>query len=1077
VASDGDPPRWVARTVALQAKHRGLGSVFDGATPRFDEQAELGRGGMGRVAQAHDRALDRTVAIKHMLATDGAGLARFEREVRITARLQHPGIVPVLDAGRDADGQPYYVMYKIDGVPLHDRAARRPVRDRLALLPAMLAAVDAAAYAHAQGIVHRDIKPGNILLGPFGEALLIDWGLARDLAATDDDPVAPGAAAPGLTRTGAAYGTPGYMAPEQARGQPADRRADVYSLGATLFFMLTGSPPIAGAEPTKVIERTAAGERPALWRIPPEVPVELVAIVAKALAAEREQRYGDAGELGADLRRFLAGQLVAAHRYTVVQHILRWVRRHRLATGAIAALLVGGALAITRIVAERDRAREARALAEARAEELLVDRARSLVDVDPTSAIAALRGLPPGSPRWPVAREVVRAAVAGGVARRVGRHQNRITAIAYSPGGRLASASARNSLGTGGVQLHDLVRGSSTTVSTTGANQLGWLDDRVLAATASDGSGGTTVRLIDTDTERTTPLPTAARDLAVADGRVVILSATGAVVAYDADARPTALADAGVATIDARAGRIAMLSRDRLVILDRDGTRHERTVAIPVRLYRVRLSATGARVAAMALDTIFEWVADGDQPPRTWPRDKRAASQLAYAGEQLYTWSNDGTGLSACEADRTVTVWLTNPSGDIGLVPTEAGEAAVFATPEGRLAHSGAAGLVELPHRREAVSRIALDPSGRRLAVGTDDGELELVDLASALPELHAIASDATLRAISGNRMLVGPEAGGSHDIAALDGEGRHPLDLGIQPVAWFDDDSVVAISGPGNARTLVITDLEGRIRYRAERIGSAAFRRDVTFATTAGDIIQVPPRDVARARVLDRFEREPIALLDQTAAGVVVVTNGPGDTWPTYLIDDAGRHPLPLGGDGMPSAFQRTTDGAWWFIVDYVLWRRPQDGIAAPVPLEHRVHWLLAIEDRVIASGPTTIYALANDGRVEHATPTVGNEASFDDGLVLSDPAGVVVAMPIANVRRTLRIAAKATRLRSTPDARTVAALVTAPDRRRFVAIWRDPVPVDPAELPAYIERLTNARIDSWSGELRWDSAPADRR
>src|SRR5665647_301123 len=269
--SDGDRVREAMRAV----------SPFDPPRVRFDEQAELGRGGMGRVVDAIDLALDRPVAIKHLLASGNADLARFEREVRITARLQHPSIVPILDAGRDEQGQPFYIMRKIDGEPLSARVvAATTARDRIALVPAMLGAIDAAAYAHAQGVIHRDIKPWNILLGPFGETLLIDWGIARDLAATEIS--VPGAEPEqresGLTRVGDAVGTPGFMAPEQARGEPVDRRADVYSLGATLYFVLTGTLPFAGSEATVAISTVAAGGGPDLTKIPPEVPAELGAI-------------------------------------------------------------------------------------------------------------------------------------------------------------------------------------------------------------------------------------------------------------------------------------------------------------------------------------------------------------------------------------------------------------------------------------------------------------------------------------------------------------------------------------------------------------------------------------------------------------------------------------------------------------------------------------------------------------------------------------------------------------------------------------------------------------------------------
>ena len=192
-------------------------SVFDPPDQRFSEVGEIGRGGMGRVVEAVDRALGRSVAIKRSLATSSVDLARFEREARITAQLQHPSVVPILDVGRDDDGHPFYIMRKIEGVPLANRIAEAAtIRDRLALLSSLLGAIDAAAYAHARRIVHRDIKPLNILLGPFGETLLIDWGIARELDGPDgdDDGIATIGSAEtqqALTRFGRAYGTPGYL--------------------------------------------------------------------------------------------------------------------------------------------------------------------------------------------------------------------------------------------------------------------------------------------------------------------------------------------------------------------------------------------------------------------------------------------------------------------------------------------------------------------------------------------------------------------------------------------------------------------------------------------------------------------------------------------------------------------------------------------------------------------------------------------------------------------------------------------------------------------------------------------------
>ncbi|HEY0993687.1 MAG TPA: serine/threonine-protein kinase, partial [Kofleriaceae bacterium] len=269
------------------------------AEPRFVIGDELGRGGMGRVVAAVDTMLGREVAIKQALGDDVDG-ARFEREARITAQLEHASIVPVHDAGRDDRGRPYYVMRRIAGEPLAQRiAGARDAKARLALVPRFAIAVDAAAFAHARGIIHCDIKPWNILLGAYGETQLIDWGLARRLDEPDD------------ARDRAA-GTPGYIAPEQARGETVDARADVYALGATLLDVLTGAVGQGRSSPP---------------RLAPEIPTELVAIVGKALAPAAADRYRDAGELAADLHAFLDGRIVAAHRYTAVERALRFVRR------------------------------------------------------------------------------------------------------------------------------------------------------------------------------------------------------------------------------------------------------------------------------------------------------------------------------------------------------------------------------------------------------------------------------------------------------------------------------------------------------------------------------------------------------------------------------------------------------------------------------------------------------------------------------------------------------------------------------------------------------------------------------
>jgi tetratricopeptide (TPR) repeat protein len=359
----------------------------------YRPEREIARGGMGRIVAAEDQRLGRAVALKELIDPGPEQRGRFQREALITARLQHPGIVPVYEAGRWPSGEPFFAMKLVSGRPL-DRviAETRTLADRLALLPRIAAAADAIAYAHSQRVIHRDLKPANILIGEFGETVVIDWGLAKSLDDADGPeslrPVArprPAASRPAepsastLTVAGAVMGTPAYMAPEQARGEPVDQRADVFALGAMLYHLLAGAPPYNARTATEVIAAAAIGKVRPLADREPGAPMDLVAIVERAMAAGPSERYADAGELATELRRFLTGQLVSAHRYTAGERVARFVRRHRAAvTIAVCAAIgfaAGGTFAVRRILHERDVADHARRLADTRrvAAEQLID--------------------------------------------------------------------------------------------------------------------------------------------------------------------------------------------------------------------------------------------------------------------------------------------------------------------------------------------------------------------------------------------------------------------------------------------------------------------------------------------------------------------------------------------------------------------------------------------------------------------------------------------------------------------------------------------------------------------------------
>jgi serine/threonine protein kinase len=271
----------------------------------YELREPIARGGMGTVYRARDRRLDRDVAIKVMNAPAPAPaeLDRMRNEARILARLEHPGILPVHDLGALPDGRLFYVMKLVRGRRLDEAIADEPLHARLRTFGRICEAV---AFAHAQGVVHRDLKPENVMVGPFGEVLVLDWGVARILGD------------PARGETGTVVGTPGYMSPEQARGETArvDERADVYALGAVLRFLIIEPGGASGAPPA------------------------LDAIGAKALAASPADRYTSVGELAAEVERFLAARPVQAYPEGPVERARRLAVKYRTPLLLVAAYLL-----------------------------------------------------------------------------------------------------------------------------------------------------------------------------------------------------------------------------------------------------------------------------------------------------------------------------------------------------------------------------------------------------------------------------------------------------------------------------------------------------------------------------------------------------------------------------------------------------------------------------------------------------------------------------------------------------------------------------------------------------------------
>ncbi|HEX8109441.1 MAG TPA: serine/threonine-protein kinase, partial [Kofleriaceae bacterium] len=362
-----------------------------GNPTRYRILGEHGRGARGRVSRAHDRSLGRDIAIKELISRGDLDEVRFLREALITARLEHPGIVPVYEAGRWPDGTPFYAMKLVAGRPLSEILAERTtVDERIPLLHHVIAVADAIAYAHGRNIIHRDLKPANIIVGDFGETVVIDWGLAKDLTvpeaatASDGPPHLP--QDDGLTATGSVMGTPAYMPPEQRRGVPVDQRADVFAIGAMLWELcaLQRTPPSSAAQRRRILRRAG-------------IDRDLIAIIDKAVDPDPACRYPDAGALASDLKAFKAGARISARDYSLLAMLVHWTRRHRALAVSVAAamtlVVVGDIYYVRNIAAERDRADQERDRAR-------LSEASVLIEHDPTRARSLLASLTARSPQY-----------------------------------------------------------------------------------------------------------------------------------------------------------------------------------------------------------------------------------------------------------------------------------------------------------------------------------------------------------------------------------------------------------------------------------------------------------------------------------------------------------------------------------------------------------------------------------------------------------------------------------------------------------------------------------------------------
>ncbi len=940
---------------------------------RYKVDGELARGGLGRILRARDVHLDRQVAIKEMLSVGGDAERRFVREALITARLEHPAIVPVHDAGRGADGAPFYAMKLVGGRPLAEvAAAARTIGQRLALVPTVLSVADALAYAHSQGVIHRDLKPHNVLVGEFGEVVVIDWGLAKDLRApvdadldaapatpslvgradtlppNVDDGAPPAAAGTGgraglhprsqaslsATVGGAVLGTPAYMAPEQAAGDPVDERADVYALGAMLYEVLAGIGPHHGKTIDDVLRNVVSGRIKPLAERVPEVPRDLAAIVGQAMAREPAARYRSARELAEDLRRYVTGQLVAVYQYGWRERAWRWLRRNRapVAVAAVAAavLAVVATVAIQRVVAERDEARAARRIAEvrqgearaaadrerARGHELLIAQAQGALATDPTRALALLAQLPEDAAAWSAARVVAAAAHAVGVGDVLVGHLHPTEAVAVSAdGARVASVDRRE------LRVWDLPARTVRVIplpppcGDQGECQYsGWQlalssDGRTLGAAAGQ------VYLWDVD-EVAAPARTFAGDAVwlTDDGATWLRTPAGlARLAPGATAPEVVLAGA------ARAWQVASSGEAAVAIAD-DGLRVWRAGAVRARGGAARAEATAlsasGRVLAWAEARVGD---DGRVAPRerttlwVWALDEAAPRGFPVSWPHHLVVSLDDTTVSWLEAGGRAR-WLRRaPVVDLG---------------EG----SG-------PSVDAVLDLVAGPTAGQVVAFG--GGRVEVVD---EVLGPRTLLADHVVRGV------------------ARSGEGRVIALAGGPAVRlWrLDHPPAFAATGPAPPRVPGAA-AEPRVRVTPDVVASA------DGATLVIDWLTGPVELWRRdGQVLARVRELPI----EPGSDLAVSPDGRhvlyvGDDGAAVLPLDGGA-PVPLGGDAVLGWFAR--DGALYTASDdHRLQRWTLDGAGAAV-CEASATW----PDLAISGDGATVAAVV-DGRLRRCRLATG--------------------------------------------------------------------------------------------------------
>ncbi len=1059
-------------------------------TARYEIGLEIARGGMGRVVEAKDTRLGRTIALKEALAFDDDSLQRFERELRITARLEHPSIVPVHDAGTGPAGAPFYVMRKIEGKPLEKLVAETgTLGERLALIPHIVAAANAIAHAHERGIVHRDIKPSNILVGELGETIVIDWGLAKVMGEAEDRAVGvlpPRATLPPddtdtiKTRAGIVYGTPGFMAPEQLRGAPADERCDVYALGATLYHLLLRKPPHHAKTADEMMRAAVDGQAKSLVEQIEGVPPDLSTIVDKALAHDAKARYQNARELAGDLERFLRGQLIAAHHYTRGDRLKRFVRKHRvpiIGIGiAVAAALVVGVISIVNVIHERDRAdsayvearheqqvaEQARAEAEDHADRLTLANARSLLETNPTLSVAMIKRLA-ASPRWQDVRAIAAGARFAGVAWRAEASPATTSVDLAKDGHRVLTAGSD-----GAIRIYDLAAHTATKIADVHAPlraRFGDDEKRIVvfggkALLTFDPTGGA---------RRDIPLQSQVRDLEMIGATAYFVDDTGSMFQLElsgAEPQQLAMQEGVLELAPSPDGRwIALRGTTHLLLYDRKATSSPTRQVFFGKTRDMRWSADGTHLAAQVETSVISVDVTVDSGPQIdhiiFVGDRYSA---VYANQQLY--SLGPLGISTAKSRDDISPRKQLPAQDLG-IHIARNDTVLAASTNGIYALSDDGDQILFAPVPQLQSLDASPHSA--YVVATSEGSL----LAWNLDEIQGkrIVDGATSARFTGSDRIV----------AVFDSEPARWIDLATSQVTPVETSAALRrLASSPSGKTAVLID----VTHHAHVIGTTdavleGQVDDAHFVDETHLLLASPP---GRIELYDLATKQRTPLVEHAAKVVSMAWNhadqpsvavgfDDGFIWRANLTTTAAT--TLARGAKLASPLVIDAAGTVWFGVDTELraWRA---GAAAD---ESVATVAKPIVELALHAGQALVFT--DDGSsyiVETAKPN-RVEALFPLGkkrVAMAEQAGFIAATrgsfldvidPEVKARWTIGTANNATfsQLEISNDGRRVMAIVN-----EHLIAWNLDLPTTPAATAKWLDAMTNA-YDKGTGELGW--------